>query len=211
MYCAFRCQDLYCSLPDTFLYYVRRQKPGSRVGERVLGGDKRREKNRTWDTASQKRETFGASPIPRRPSLCSNVRLVLALVLEKPRVHQHPTRKTLEFQIRMVRGGRIRDSFQRCGRTVGKSQRTVQSPEFKKQSCPPLGPLGRGVRLLLGVGESHGEDHLWRTGWGGGAQSAPGDPTGRGPLPREDPYLAKPGFRARAPPGLQQACGWGAQ
>lgn len=140
-----------------------------------------------------------ASPTPRRPSLCSNVRHT-TLVLEKPRVHRHPTRKPLAFQIRMVRGGRIRDSFQRCGRAVGKSQRTAQSPEFKKQSCPPLGPLGRGVWLLLGCG---------RVTWRGpplenvgGAQSAPGDPTGRGPLPHEDPYLAKPGCGARVPPGL---------
>lgn len=64
MYLAYRCQALYCSLPDTFLDYVWEQKSGSGVAERVLGGDKRREQIRTRGTASQE---FTGDPGFARP------------------------------------------------------------------------------------------------------------------------------------------------
>lgn len=81
----------------------------------------------------------------------------------------------------------------------------------QETELPAPGPTGTWGAAVAGCGRVTWRGPPLENGVGGGAQSAPGDPTGRGPLPREDPYLAKPGFRARAPPGLQQACGWGAQ
>lgn len=202
---------MYCSLPDTFLYYVWRQKPGSRVGERVLGGDERREKNRTWDTASQKRETFRGF---------ANSQETLPLFQRAPydpclgEAPCPPTshQKTAGISNQDGPGRADKRLFSKVWagcRKVPKNSAVTRVQETR--AARPWAHWDVGCGCCWDVGESHGEDHLWRM-WGVHSQ-LPETPQGGGLFPVRIPIWPSLAAGQGCPLGSTPAClpGWGAQ